>query len=201
MDKETTTSVTIDRKTFARLDRLAKANGVSKKEYLSCALEYFEKYGINPVRHESPAQEMQKLIKRCDQVIAFIRKQEQDFLRPACEAMNQMKVQVLIRMEQILSEEKFRRYLNESNGMIQEMAQLASDRGKAIDRAERKAQDSEMKITRNQEVLYNRIDRIEKKMQESMTYIASYMDAKGKTGLLDDISRVYEAEKRKRGTQ
>lgn len=86
MDKETTTSVTIDRKTFARLDRLAKSNNVSKKDFLSCALEYFEKYGINPVEHESPAKEMQKLIKRCDQVIAFIRKQEQDFLRPACEA-------------------------------------------------------------------------------------------------------------------
>lgn len=71
MDKETTTSVTIDRKTFARLDRLAKSNNVSKKEFLSCALEYFEKYGINPVEHESPAKEMQKLIKRCDQVIAF----------------------------------------------------------------------------------------------------------------------------------
>lgn len=87
MDKESTTSVTIDRKTFARLDRLAKSNNVSKKDFLSCALEYFEKYGINPVEHESPAKEMQKLIKRCDQVIAFIRKQEQDFLRPACEAM------------------------------------------------------------------------------------------------------------------
>ena len=39
MDKETTTSVTIDRKTFARLDRLAKSNNVSKKEFLSCALD------------------------------------------------------------------------------------------------------------------------------------------------------------------
>ncbi|MFS2504194.1 mobilization protein BtgA, partial [Phocaeicola vulgatus] len=57
MDKETTTSVTIDRKTFARLDRLAKSNNVSKKDFLSCALEYFEKYGINPVEHESPAKE------------------------------------------------------------------------------------------------------------------------------------------------
>ena len=73
MDKETTTSVTIDRKTFARLDRLAKSNNVSKKEFLSCALEYFEKYGINPVEHESPAKEMQKLIKRCDQVIVYDR--------------------------------------------------------------------------------------------------------------------------------
>mgnify|MGYP005953876925 CR=1 FL=1 len=32
MDKETTTSVTIDRKTFARLDRLAKSNNVSKRK-------------------------------------------------------------------------------------------------------------------------------------------------------------------------
>ena len=68
MQKQTT--VTIDQKTFATLDRLAKSNDVSKKEFLSCALEYFEKYGINPVQHESPAKEMQKLIKRCDQVIA-----------------------------------------------------------------------------------------------------------------------------------
>lgn len=63
MQKQTT--VTIDQKTFATLDRLAKSNDVSKKEFLSCALEYFEKYGINPVQHESPAKEMQKLIKRC----------------------------------------------------------------------------------------------------------------------------------------
>ena len=97
MDKETTTSVTIDRKTFARLDRLAKSNNVSKKEFLSCALEYFEKYGINPVEHESPAKEMQKLIKRCDQVIAFILKQEQDFLRPACEAMGSTSMRVTMR--------------------------------------------------------------------------------------------------------
>ena len=38
-----------------------------RDRFLSCALEYFEKYGINPVEHESPAKEMQKLIKRCDQ--------------------------------------------------------------------------------------------------------------------------------------
>ena len=87
MDKETTTSVTIDRKTFARLDRLAKSNNVSKKEFLSCALEYFEKYGINPVEHESPAKEMQKLIRRIDQVVAFQKVQERDFIRPAMQSV------------------------------------------------------------------------------------------------------------------
>ena len=87
MDKETTTSVTIDRKTFARLDRLAKSNNVSKKDFLSCALEYFEKYGINPVEHESPAKEMQKLIRRIDQVVAFQKVQERDFIRPAMQSV------------------------------------------------------------------------------------------------------------------
>lgn len=48
MQKQTT--VTIDQKTFATLDRLAKSNDVSKKEFLSCALEYFEKYGMKVTR-------------------------------------------------------------------------------------------------------------------------------------------------------
>lgn len=42
-------------------------------EFLTHAINYFEKYGINPVEHESPAQEMQKLIKRMDQVFAFLK--------------------------------------------------------------------------------------------------------------------------------
>ena len=180
MDKETTTSVTITRNTFNQLDRLSKANGVSKKEFLSCALDYFEKYGINPVQHESPAQEMQKLIKRCDQVIAFIRKQEQDFLRPACEAMSQTKMQVLLRMDQILSEEKFKRYLSESNAFLKEMAQVAGNRGDNIETVNRQIEESE------------------RNMMNALLYIASFVDAKGKTGLLDDLKKNYEEAKGKR---
>ena len=128
MDKETTTSVTIDRKTFARLDRLAKSNNVSKKDFLSCALEYFEKYGINPVEHESPAKEMQKLIKRCDQVIAFIRKQEQDFLRPACEAMGSTSMRVTMSMDSILTEKKFSQYQKDNDLFMRDLASLAGVR-------------------------------------------------------------------------
>ena len=181
MEKETTTSVTITRNTFNQLDRLAKANGVSKKEFLSCALDYFEKYGINPVQHESPAQEMQKLIKRCDQVIAFIRKQEQDFLRPACEAMNQTKMQVALRMDQILSEQKFKMYLERSNEFVRQMSVLAGVRGN------------------NVEALSRQIEESEKNMMDALLYIASFVDAKGKTGLLDDLKRNYEDAKEKKG--
>ena len=136
MDKETTTSVTIDRKTFARLDRLAKSNNVSKKDFLSCALEYFEKYGINPVEHESPAKEMQKLIKRCDQVIAFIRKQEQDFLRPACEAMGSTSMRVTMSMDSILTEKKFSQYQKDNDLFMRDLASLAGIREQALDRVD-----------------------------------------------------------------
>lgn len=86
-EKRQQTTVTIDTDTGARLERLAKANGVSKKEFISLSLDYFEKYGINPAKHESPAQEMQKLIKRIDQVVAFQKVQERDFIRPAMSAI------------------------------------------------------------------------------------------------------------------
>ena len=75
MEKDSKTTVAVERTTFTKLDRLAKANNVSKMEFLTHAINYFEKYGINPVEHESPAQEMQKLIKRMDQVFAFLKKQ------------------------------------------------------------------------------------------------------------------------------
>ena len=39
-EKRQQTTVTIDTDTGARLERLAKANGVSKKEFISLSLEF-----------------------------------------------------------------------------------------------------------------------------------------------------------------
>lgn len=105
-EKRQQTTVTIDTDTGARLERLAKANGVSKKEFISLSLDYFEKYGINPAKHESPAQEMQKLIRRIDQVVAFQKVQERDFIRPAMSAV-------------IDTEDKIRYYLSDINALVQ----------------------------------------------------------------------------------
>ena len=114
MEKDSKTTVAVERTTFTKLDRLAKANNVSKMEFLTHAINYFEKYGINPVEHESPAQEMQKLIKRMDQVFAFLKKQETDLVRPACEALAGASTQITISLSSLLSEEKFRRFLKEN---------------------------------------------------------------------------------------
>lgn len=118
VEKEGTTSVTIDKRTGVQLDRLAKASGATKKDFLQSALDYFERYGINPVKHESPAQEMQKLIKRVDQVVAFIRKQEQDILRPTCEVITTTGVKVENALPGLLTEERFKGFLSTLNDYI-----------------------------------------------------------------------------------
>lgn len=199
MEKDSKTTVAVERTTFTKLDRLAKANNVSKMEFLTHAINYFEKYGINPVEHESPAQEMQKLIKRMDQVFAFLKKQETDLVRPACEALAGASTQITISLSSLLSEEKFRRFLKENRELFIEVMNQSSEKGKAIDRAERAVRDSDATIRKNQQVIFKRIEANETAQLKAMQHIVSFLDAKGKTGLLDDINKVYEREKERRG--
>lgn len=199
MEKDSKTTVAVERTTFTKLDRLAKANNVSKMEFLTHAINYFEKYGINPVEHESPAQEMQKLIKRMDQVFAFLKKQETDLVRPACEALAGASTQINISLSSLLSEEKFRRFLKENSELFIEVMNQSSEKGKAIDRAERAVRDSDATIRKNQQAIFKRIEANETAQLKAMQHIVSFLDAKGKTGLLDDINKVYEREKERRG--
>lgn len=199
MEKDSKTTVAVERTTFTKLDRLAKANNVSKMEFLTHAINYFEKYGINPVEHESPAQEMQKLIKRMDQVFAFLKKQETDLVRPACEALAGASTQITISLSSFLSEEKFRRFLKENSELFIEVMNQSSEKGKAIDRAERAVRDSDATIRKNQQAIFKRIEANETAQLKAMQHIVSFLDAKGKTGLLDDINKVYEREKERRG--
>ena len=199
MEKDSKTTVAVERTTFAKLDRLAKANSVSKMEFITHAINYFEKYGINPVEHESPAQEMQKLIKRMDQVFAFLKKQETDLVRPACEALVGASTQITISLSSLLSEEKFRRFLKENSELFIEVMNQSSEKGKAIDRAERAVRDSDAVIRKNQQAIFKRIEANETAQLKVMQHIVSFLDAKGKTGLLDDINKVYEREKERRG--
>lgn len=199
MEKDSKTTVAVERTTFTKLDRLAKANNVSKMEFLTHAINYFEKYGINPVEHESPAQEMQKLIKRMDQVFAFLKKQETDLVRPACEALAGASTQITISLSSLLSEEKFRRFLKENSELFIEVMNQSSEKGKAIDRAERAVRDADSTIRKNQQAIFKRIEANETAQLKAMQHIVSFLDAKGKTGLLDDINKVYEREKERRG--
>lgn len=199
MEKDSKTTVAVERTTFTKLDRLAKANSVSKMEYITHAINYFEKYGINPVEHESPAQEMQKLIKRMDQVFAFLKKQETDLVRPACEALAGASTKITLNLSSLLSEEKFRRFLKENSELFIDVMNQSSEKGKAIDRAEKAVRESDSTLRKNQQAIFKRIEASETAQLKAMQHIVSFLDAKGKTGLLDDINKVYEREKERRG--
>nr|CAA63434.1 mobA [Phocaeicola vulgatus] len=200
MEKDSKTTVAVERTTFAKLDRLRKANSVSKMEYITHAINYFEKYGINPVEHESPAQEMQKLIKRMDQVFAFLKKQETDLVRPACEALAGASTQITISLSSLLSEEKFRRFLKDNKELLAGIINSSDNNGKAIGKTEKVLGDChDSTIRKNQEIIFKPIEASETAQIKAYKHIVSFLDAKGKTGLLDDINKVYEREKERRG--
>lgn len=77
-----------------KLEKFCKSISITKKDFISLALNYFLVNGINPAKHETPAQEIQKLIKKNDQVIAFIRTQEKDMLRPMLEVVGTMSARI-----------------------------------------------------------------------------------------------------------
>ena len=70
------TTVAVDSTTLNKLDRLAKASGVTKKEFIAISMDYFLKNGIDPVTCETPTQELVKLNKRIDDLFRFLKHQE-----------------------------------------------------------------------------------------------------------------------------
>jgi ribosomal protein S15P/S13E len=127
------TTISVSMETAAKLDRLSKANKVTKKEYISCALEYFEKYGINPVKHESPAQEMQTLIKRVNQIVAFIRKQEKDVLHPLCEATTVTNARIENVLSDLLTVKRFEGFMGALDESMKWQEQKWDEREKRLD--------------------------------------------------------------------
>ena len=55
------TRVTITQGDNEKLTRFCRANDISKKEFITLSLSYFEREGINPKSHESPKSEIEKV--------------------------------------------------------------------------------------------------------------------------------------------
>ncbi len=77
------TTTNIGTKERASLKQLASHHGLKQVEFINSAVDYFKKTGINPAQDIfSPREELTKLTKRVDQVIGFIKKNEQDHIHP-----------------------------------------------------------------------------------------------------------------------
>ena len=127
------------------------------------SLDYFQRYGINPAKHESPAKEMEKLIKKNDQVIGFIRKQEQDILRPMLEAIT-------------TTEEKNKRLISgvlaTSDKLIEFIQAVDSNSNIQVDTRDKLAET---------------ISKQNKEVKQAILTLARYLDEKGKAGLIDRL--------------
>jgi hypothetical protein len=172
-----TTSITVRQSDSRRIDTLA--GETSKKDFITAALDYFEKYGINPLVHESPAQEMQKLIKRVDQVVAFIRKQEADMLRPMCEAVN-------------ITEQRIKANLQD----IAMKSDVKSQAQQTQQHSQQQARDVNAKYDQIARYMAESFQYLAKTQAEGFAHVARLIDAKEKTGVLGDIAKTYEKMKR-----
>lgn len=165
-NKSTITTISVDTVSAAKFDRLAKSNETSKKNLFSLMLNYFEKHGINPVEHESPAQEMRKLIKRCDQVIAFIRKQESNILRPLVSTVSETEIRIKTNLDNLATKENLQSLIEQLNTMVDALNKTSEDL---------KLENNELKKTEKEQ---------RERTLKALEKIASHLDEKGKAGLM-----------------
>lgn len=167
--KDTITTVSIDSETGAKLDRLAKSNNLSKKALLSLMLDYFEKYGINPAEHESPAQEMQKLIKRVDQIVGFIKVQEKELIRPLVASVSMTEERIKRDLDNIAKKEKLQEFIDavsQNTAVQQEQKRKLIEAINQVETENKKRTDQTL---------------------QALRVLAGHLDEKGKAGLIGKL--------------
>lgn len=169
IEKNSTVAISsIDAK---KLDRFCKSNGLSKKEFISVSLNYFLKEGINPKTHESPNAELSKLNKRIDQLFGFIKKQEQDLLKPiALEIVRGSKSQ----------NESFLNVLKNQE-ILQNI--IRSESKSILSETQNKYRTTNDSLEQNRVATINSQNEIKRALQ----ILAKYMDDKNKKGLLGKL--------------
>lgn len=154
-----------------KLERFCASCGITKKDFISLALDYFQRYGINPAKHESPAKEMEKLIKKNDQVIGFIRKQEQDILRPMLEAITTTEARIKTALDTIATSELLTQFVQ----AVQENIEIQKDTRK--------------KLIESFNQAYSQNTKQNREVKHAIEVLTGYLDEKGKAGLMDKLFR------------
>ena len=166
---DTITTVSIDSETGAKLDRLAKSNNLSKKALLSLMLDYFERYGINPAEHESPAQEMQKFIKRVDQIVGFIKVQEKELIRPLVASVSMTEESIKVDLDNIAKKEKLQEFIDavsKNTAVQQEQKRKLMEAINQVETENKKRTDQTL---------------------QALRVLAEHLDDKGKAGLIGKL--------------
>lgn len=110
-------NVAIDQNTNEILTEFCSKIKLTKKDFISFSLKYFNDYSINPAKHEKPTVEIEKMHKRIEDLIKFSRAQERDVLKPFFESI----IKTLAETSQ------------ERNNLIQSINRFNSNRTKQFD--------------------------------------------------------------------
>lgn len=171
-------SVGLADEAHGKLKRYCERQGMGMGEFISAARVYFEKHGINPATHESPAAEMNRLIKRLDQVIAFIRKQESDLLRPMAQAVSMSEARIEKNLQQLATVEQLAHLAGSFENVIKHLNRLLTE------------QQEQGKVTRaNTEKL---LQEHQQKQLAALTEISRFLDEKGKGGLVGNLTKIFK---------
>jgi hypothetical protein len=170
-------SIGITDAAHGKLKRYCEHHGLGLGEYISASLTYFEKHGINPATHESPAAEMNRLIKRVDQVIAFIRKQESDLLRPMAEAVSISEARIDKSLQQAAT-------ANQVQAVGQNQAYLIEQLNKLLPVHQREA-------AATRATTEKLLQEHTKRELAAFEVLSRFLDEKGKGGLLASITKAF----------
>jgi phosphate uptake regulator len=161
-----------------KLKKYCERQDLGMGEFITAALVYFEKHGINPATHESPAAEMNRLIKRLDQVIAFIRKQESDLLRPMVEAVSISEARIDKSLQQVATVEQLSYLAGNFENVIKSLNRVLT------------AYQEEGRTTRSHtEKLLQENNR---KQLAALTEISRFLDEKNKGGLIGNLTNIFK---------
>ncbi|MGV8994531.1 MAG: BfmA/BtgA family mobilization protein [Flavobacterium sp.] len=83
MKTQNLTTISLSVPDNQRLSEYCKTYSIRKKDFIFNILNYLETNGINIKIHNAPKTELEKIVKRIDQLFAFIKMQEKTFFRPA----------------------------------------------------------------------------------------------------------------------
>jgi ATP-dependent protease HslVU (ClpYQ) peptidase subunit len=121
---------------------------------------------------------MNRLIKRLDQVIAFIRKQESDLLRPMAAAVSMSEARIEKSLQQLATVEQLAHLAGSFENVITQLNKLLT------------AQQEQGKVTRaNTEKL---LQEHQQKQLAALTEISRFLDEKGKGGLVGNLTKIFK---------
>jgi hypothetical protein len=136
------TSISIDKETFALVEKICKRYSLKKGEIVKLAFRYMDKACINPAEApESMKSELAKINKRQDDIIRFIRHYEEEQLNPMVRATNSIAVrfdgivktlETLILSQLEKSQTKYNTVLQNVSSTLTQHANVINEQGKQI---------------------------------------------------------------------